>query len=299
MKSSDTPDCPLCAASAAAPIASFGPQIQIYLCPECRVEFAVYPPERSSDCDHFEGLDAEMYSRSVKATREASYGTLLAHVSAQVKGGRWLDVGCSYGWLLERVQAEGYDGYGVEPSGGAVAAARQKGLKVTAGIYPDVVGDGPPYSVISFIDVLEHLPEPRAVLEESRRHLAKDGVVAIQVPDQACLLHALAKNMCRWSGGRLDFAYRRLWLIGLDFPHRFYFNRFALERVLTGAGYEVVDWYRAPIGAPGQARDRVGYMKGQTHAALPLVAAGVAAINAFDNFTGHGGLLVVIARPKG
>jgi 2-polyprenyl-3-methyl-5-hydroxy-6-metoxy-1,4-benzoquinol methylase len=239
-----------------------------------------------------------MYARSVQATRESSYDELLAHVRAVVKGGRWLDVGCSYGWLLRRVRAAGFDGFGVEPSPGAAQRAREAGLSVATGTFPAVVGDGAPYSVVSFMDVLEHLPDPTLVLESTRQHLGAEGVVVIQVPDQSCLLYWLARSMCRWSGGRLDFALRRLWLTDLDFPHRFYFNRNSLDRLCSRAGYEITDWYRAAIGAPGQARDRVGYLKSKGNAALPLVSAGVATINALDILWKHGGLLVLIARPK-
>jgi SAM-dependent methyltransferase len=262
------------------------------------VEFALYPPERRPDRDHFSGLDAEMYARSVKATREASYDQLLTRVSAFIKGGHWLDVGCSYGWLLQHVRTAGFNAYGVEPSPDAAQKARDTGLKVTTGTFPATVGDGPPYSVVSFMDVLEHLADPRLVLESAARQLGPEGVVVIQVPDQSCLLYWLARSLCRWSSGRLDFALRRLWLTDLDFPHRFYFSRPSLERLCSRSGFEVIDWYRAAIGAPGQARDRVGYLQGKSSAALPLVSVGVATINAIDDLWKHGGLLVVIARPK-
>jgi len=199
---------------------------------------------------------------------------------------------------LERVRAAGFDGYGVEPSPGAAQKARDAGLSVTTGTFPAVAGDGAPYSVVSFMDVLEHLPDPTLVLESTCRHLGLEGVVVIQVPDQRCLLYWLARALCRWSGGRLDFALRRLWLTDLDFPHRFYFSRRSLDRLCSRSGYEIIDWYRAAIGAPGQARDRVGYLKGKSNVALPLVSAGVATIGALDNLWNHGGLLVVIARPR-
>ena len=290
--------CLLCQNPGTRHIATCDQTVRIQSCGLCGVEFAMYPPERRPDHDHFAGLDAEMYARSVKATREASYDDLLAHVSALVKAGRWLDVGCSYGWLLKRVLAAGFDGYGVEPSPGAAQKARDAGLKVTTGSFPAAVGDGPPYSVVSFMDVLEHLPDPTLVLESTACFLGPEGVVVIQVPDQSCLLYWLARSLCRWSGGKLDFALRRLWLTDLDFPHRFYFSRRSLDRLCSRSGFEIIDWYRAAIGAPGQARDRVGYLKGKRTAALPLVSAGVATICAVDNVWRHGGLLVVIARRK-
>ena len=298
MNSGVVQPCPICQNPGTRHIATCDQTVRIQGCTRCGAEFAIYPPQRRADRDHFAGVDGEMYARSVKATREASYEALLAHVSAVIKGGRWLDVGCSYGWLLERMRTAGFDGYGVEPSPGAAQKARDSGLKVTTGIFPVVVGDGAPYSVVSFMDVLEHLTDPAQILESTRQHLGLDGLVVIQVPDQSCLLYWLARSMCRWSAGRLDFALRRLWLTELDFPHRFYFNRRSLDRLCARSGYEIIDWYRAAIGAPGQARDRVGYLNGKKNPVLPMVSAGVATISAMDILWRRGGLLVVIARPR-
>src|SRR2546425_6230200 len=84
--------CSLCQNPGTRQIATCDQTVRIQSCDHCGVEFAVYPPERRPDRDHFAGLDSEMYARSVKATREASYDELLAHVSTVIKGGRWLDV---------------------------------------------------------------------------------------------------------------------------------------------------------------------------------------------------------------
>lgn len=272
--------------------------VRIHRCSQCSVEFASYLASRRADRDHFAGLDADMYAQSVKATREASYDELLERVSAFVASGRWLDVGCSYGWLLRRAKTAGFDVFGVEPSPEAAEQSRAAGLDVTTGMYPDVVGAGAPYSVVSFMDVLEHLPDPVRVLESTASQLTPDGVVVVQVPDQACLLYFAGRFLCRWSGGRMDFALKRLWLTELDFPHRFYFNLQSLTLAFSRAGFEIVDWHRAPIGAPGQARARVGYMNSQRGVSSLLVAAGVAGINAVDSLCEHGGLLVAIARPR-
>src|SRR5262245_49182053 len=137
MTSAVSQACSLCANPGTRHIATCHRTVRIQRCVLCGVEFAVYPPDRAPDRDHFAGLDPEMYARSVKATREASYDELLAHVSAVVKGGRWLDVGCSYGWLLKRARDAGFDGHGVEPSPGAAQHARDAGFSVTTGNFPD------------------------------------------------------------------------------------------------------------------------------------------------------------------
>ena len=276
-----------------------GRTLIIMRCNECTAESAtiddVTAPAAAGD--HFRTIDAERYERSVRCTREASYHSLLDHVERFAgKPRRWLDVGCSYGWLLEHLRARGIDGFGVEPSPGAVEDSRRLGLKVTRGIFPQVSGPGAPYDVISFIDVLEHLPNPEMILNETKKRLAPGGLVVVQVPDQACALYWLARVLARWSWGHLDFALKRLWLVGLDFPHLVYFTRTSLTNLFSRCGFDVVDMYRAPISHPLQAHDRVTFLPAERYSRM--VSTAVGAINAVDAVTGHGGLLVALAVPR-
>ena len=274
-----------------------GQTLTIIRCDACTAENGVIDsdPRSAGRLDHFRTVSHEHYERSVRATREASYDPLLNRVKRLTGSrGRWLDVGCSFGWLLARLRCHGIEGFGVEPSLSAVESARQFGLRVTQGIFPDVVGEGAPYNVISFMDVLEHLPDPAMVLGEARKILVPGGLVVVQVPDQACLLYWTAGALCRWTQGRVDFALRRLWLVGLDFPHLVYFTRTSLTTLLVQCGYEIAGVYRAPISHPRQSYDRVSALSG-TGWFSGVVSGAVGGITALDALTGHGGLLVALA----
>ena len=293
--------CPVCGAGSPQYVANAGPAVSIVRCDECTAESARIDspvgPTSSGGVDHFRTIDQEKYERSVRSTRETSYDSLLAHVERFTgKGRRWLDVGCSFGWLLERLESRGFEAFGVEPSAGAASSARERGLKVSHGTYPEEVGEGAPYDVVSFMDVLEHLPDPEQALTDVRQALRPDGLVVVQVPDQSCMLYWLARALARWSRGRLDFALQRMWLVGLDFPHLVYFTRTSLTNLFTRCGFDIVDMYRAPISQPGQAHDRVTYLSGGGPSSR-LVSTTVGIVTALDALTGHGGLLVAIARP--
>lgn len=300
-------DCPLCATSTMQPIAQLAGDAAITRCRKCGLARGEHRACAEDASDHFRGLDAARYLRSVGATRKCSYERLLREVdllrggersvSSRSKRRLWLDVGCSYGWLLERVREAGFEALGLEPSPAAATEARTQGLRIIEGLFPnDLPSDVRP-AVISFMDVLEHLPDPVAALIAAREALAPDGLVVVQVPDQSCLLYRLAEGMCRLTGGRTSFALRRLWLVGFDFPHRFYFTRQTLQAAMTAAGLQVQRTYRTPIGSPGAALDRVAYTQsGRVSFKDRCVALAVAGINTFDALSGYGGLLTMIAR---
>lgn len=270
-------------------------------CRNCGVAFASHPRKASSQTigqDHFGGIDEEQYFRSVMATRLRSYSALVNRVKKQVPSGKWLDVGCSYGWLLKYVNEQGYQGEGIEPSAAAASRAAQENLLVRTGLFPEALRNGEQFDVISFMDVLEHFENPREALAATREHLTPGGVVVIQVPDQACWLFRIAEAMYRLSGGRISFALRRLWLDGFDFPHQFYFTRHALSLLLRQSGFEVLDWERTSIGHPAEALDRVAYADGAgNRLRTAVVGLSVGLINGVDAVCGHGGLLTMIARP--
>lgn len=288
-------DCPLCHAETMSPIARLANEAAISRCHNCGLARGEHRAGVDVE-DHFRGLDADRYLRSVGATRQHSYDRLLKEVGQFAKEGTWLDVGCSYGWLLERARDAGFEALGIEPSSAAAREARTHGLHVVEGLFPEAMPANTTPAVISFMDVLEHLPDPVEALVAAKEQLASNGVVVVQVPDQTCLLYQLAEAMCRMTGGRSSFALRRLWLVGFDFPHRFYFTQQTLRTAMTAAGLQVLRTYRTPIGSPADALDRVAYTQvGRVSLKDRCVALGVAGINAFDALTGYGGLLTMIA----
>ncbi|HEV7670171.1 MAG TPA: class I SAM-dependent methyltransferase [Thermoanaerobaculia bacterium] len=272
----------------------------MYRCPSCGLDssvhgFAAHP---AAEADHFRGVDRAAYDRSVRATREASYPQLLARVRGLTPRGRWLDVGCSFGWLLERVESSGYRGFGLDPSLGAVAEARAAGLRVCAGIFPEALSREARFEVVSLMDVLEHLADPVAAIRNAARLIAADGVLVVQVPDRDCLLYGCAVALARLAGQNLGFALRRLWLSGFDFPHLWYFTAPSLSSLLELGGMEVLDLRRIPIGSPRQAIDRVRYAGSGKALVDAALAGGVALLNGLDAAWGHGGLIEVLARPS-
>jgi len=96
--------------------------------------------------------------------------------------GRLLEIGCAGGWLLKHAQERGWEARGVELSAEAVEHARKLGLDVHQG---DLAGARFPDSFFDLVymgDVLEHVPDCRAVLAEVVRVLKPAGFAYLRGP---------------------------------------------------------------------------------------------------------------------
>ena len=297
---SRNPNCRVCGSSGSS-LRFTVRQTKLYHCRACGSAFAIPPATLQTShqkADHFETVDLERYYRSVKQAREASYIDLAQRLQKISASGTWLDVGCSYGWLMQFMNQKGFRCEGIEPSRDAAQQALQSGLIVHQGLFPEAVPAGKTFDILSFMDVLEHLESPREALLSAKQAVSPDGLLLIQVPDQACFLYRIAELLNRFSFGKLDFALRRLWLMDFDFPHLSYFTPASLQRLLSETGWSTVEIWRSPLGSPSDSLDRVSYAKqsGLSQFSNRVVALGVSGLQWTDTFCGHGGLVSVIAR---
>jgi 2-polyprenyl-3-methyl-5-hydroxy-6-metoxy-1,4-benzoquinol methylase len=95
-------------------------------------------------------------------------------------GQRWLDVGCAAGFLLDVVREYGYVPYGLDYADFGPRYARQYLDMPNArqGTLESVPTDFPTkFDVISFIDVLEHVPNPRETLLKTIELTAPGGYI--------------------------------------------------------------------------------------------------------------------------
>jgi SAM-dependent methyltransferase len=111
------------------------------------------------------------YAEAVKRTREHPVS---------------LDVGCAYGFYVERLAAAGFDAHGVDVSEYAVERARARGVAnvavANAGVlpFPDASVD-----FVTCIDVIEHVPteQSEAVAAEIHRVLRPGGIAFMATPN--------------------------------------------------------------------------------------------------------------------
>ena len=99
---------------------------------------------------------------------------------------RVLEVACNDGTLLAKLSEQGLDAVGVDPAENLTSIARQRGLDVLTGFFPQVAPSGKFDAVIA-MNVLAHTPEPLGILQGIKKHLGEGGVAFVQT-SQAMML---------------------------------------------------------------------------------------------------------------
>jgi 2-polyprenyl-3-methyl-5-hydroxy-6-metoxy-1,4-benzoquinol methylase len=163
---------------------------------------------------------------------------------------RLLDVGAAVGFFVEQARAAGYEATGVEPSTWASGYAREQlGQPVETGTLEARAYPEASFDVVTLWEVIEHVPDPRAFLQEIARVLAPGGTLALSTPDAGSLA-------ARLSGGR--------WLGWQKVPeHLWFFDRPALARLLAEAGFTIVEQRYVSLTVTwGFALDRLGALLG-------------------------------------
>jgi len=167
----------------------------------------------------------------------ASLRALLARLAAWTSGRTLLDVGSGTGYFAALARHAGWRPLAVDASPAATAHARAAyGLEAVTAVFPDAGALRGPFAAVTLLDVLEHVPEPRAALARVRELLEPGGVVVIDSPNHASILCRVIDGV-----GRLPLAPIRTRLG--QYYHRAHVSVFsprALRRVLTQVGFEVV-----------------------------------------------------------
>jgi SAM-dependent methyltransferase len=108
-----------------------------------------------------------------------------------------LDVGSGPGFFLKHGADRGWRVRGVEPASQAVAHSRGLGLDITQGFLD--AGTAPAlgrYDVVHMNEVLEHVPDPRAIVVLVDGLLDPGGLVAVMVPNDYSPFQAAVRDAC-------------------------------------------------------------------------------------------------------
>lgn len=142
-----------------------------------------------------------------------------------VCSGRFLDVGCGYGELMDLAVKDFDEVVGVEPSELACRIVREKGHRVHEGSLESVELENHYYDIVAMDAVIEHVIDPVKVMRKCHAALRPGGylgIVTVKLGGPTNLLRGGG-----WNG------YRHGW-------HTVLFNERTLQACLDKSGFEYV-----------------------------------------------------------
>jgi len=131
-----------------------------------------------------------------KRARDMLWKRRLKKLLPRSAGGSLLDIGAGIGQFLHHAQPMFTSVVGTEVSESAVAIAKQKyGLALLAGQVEEF--DLPPddFDIITLFHVLEHVPDPRMLIDRCQAILKPSGMLLIAVPNDVLAWSSTIKKL--------------------------------------------------------------------------------------------------------
>lgn len=222
---------------------------RIARCSSCSLEFKIVAGPASTVRDAYgdtysEGEGADEYLTG-EATR-AYFRRVIGGIG--IKKGRLLDIGTGQGVFVEEAKKAGYEAQGIDLCAALVAKAQARGLDVQYKAAEELdTSDGARFDVVTMMDLIEHVPEPLAVLATVRKLLKPNGELVVYTPNHRSAVVLMARALGRMGA---DFAVREIF----GSNHLTFFDDRTLRALLLKAGFPIRTMKLSPYdpSRPGQ-----------------------------------------------
>ncbi|MEO0479325.1 MAG: class I SAM-dependent methyltransferase [Planctomycetota bacterium] len=204
------------------------------------------------------------------------------------RSARILDVGCAAGFFLQVMHERGHDVRGCELSA-AIARHAVEVLgeeRVHVGFLHEVAGTERfpkgHFDLVTMWDVLEHVPDPQALLHEVKEMLAPGGHLLLETQN-------VQSRFAKFVGKK--------WHHFKHEEHIYHFDPKTIRKILDDCGYEVV--HQGPrFGGKFVSLGFIAERAGRLHPALSTLLKPLELVRRANVYLNFRDEMIVVARPK-
>jgi SAM-dependent methyltransferase len=264
-------DCPACGMRTTQRFLYAKNRCEIFQCVRCRLgrtQTPAFDPAGYYTQGYFSGDHADGYADYLgsEPVLQREFARTVDFIRRYRRSGKLVEVGCAYGFFLQQAKRY-FTVSGIELADHAAAYCRRHGLAVETGTAETIArAEGGPFDVIVLLDVIEHLPDPRAIMTAFARALAPGGVIVLTTGDFGSL-------PARAAGSA--------WRLMTPPQHLWFFTRESMQRLAAGAGLVIASldhpWKFVPLALVAYHLGRMAGLRMK----LPASRIGLP-INLFD-----------------
>ena len=220
--------CCVCGSNATVKKNNIG--VTLYKCPNCKMMWL-----EKGELDITEKIEYKSALENLNILRIENYNTILDNMHWMLKENSiGFEIGAAFGLFIKEAENRGYIMSGIEPMEETYLIAKEKGLNVYKGFFPDDMKDIQKVDFIIFNDVFEHIPNILETIEACKNMLNEEGLLIINIPLSTGILFRLSQIL---DIIQLPEFLQRLWQIKTESPHLYYFNKRNLKLLMENNGF--------------------------------------------------------------
>ncbi|MCD6068731.1 MAG: SAM-dependent methyltransferase [Bacteroidetes bacterium] len=218
-------------------------------CNECKLQFKTFE-NKAEDLYNDNYADNFLKTEEYSGTHAIDFfeKIIVKSFNRLKKNGKptLLDIGSGIGIMLDTAKKTGYEPTGIELSQKLAEVARKKGHEVMVTNINDSTLDRK-FDTISMMDIIEHLEDPKQILQSLKTLLKENGELIVYTPNHDSMIVKIA---------------HLFWSLGVKSPieniyactHTCFFTSKTLKDILVRSGYTIteVNHFNYDTSRPGQ-----------------------------------------------
>ena len=218
--------CPLCKESELE-VLFYKDKFRVVRCKKCSLMY-INPrlTKKESHALYNKNIISPMqYYEETRHEDRITFKERLKKIEKRVRGKRMLDIGCNTGTFLGVAKEAGWGCYGVDVNKGVRKECEKKGISFFHGTLDTIKFKKNFFDVIIMNDLIEHVHDPRKLLQQARKILKQEGIIFMVTPDAESYAARFLKR--RWPHLKPN-------------EHLMYFSKRTLKKLLKEEGFTIV-----------------------------------------------------------